>query len=49
MRWQKCVEYVNDRMGMAVGRMFIRDNFPKESKDVVSESKPHDRDLITLL
>lgn len=32
-RWQKCVEYVNDRMGMALGAMFIKDNFDEESKE----------------
>ncbi|XP_033763909.1 neprilysin-1-like [Pecten maximus] len=32
-RWQKCVGYVNDRLGMAVGAVFIRDNFRKESKE----------------
>ncbi|XP_046381233.1 neprilysin-1-like [Haliotis rufescens] len=37
IRWQKCVEYVNKRMGMAVGSMFIRDNFKKESKDTALE------------
>lgn len=31
-QWQKCVEYVNDRMGMAVGELFIRDNFDEGSK-----------------
>lgn len=34
-RWQKCVEYVNDRMGMALGAMFIKDNFDEESKETV--------------
>lgn len=32
-RWQKCVELTNEEMGMAVGAMFIRENFKKESKD----------------
>lgn len=36
VRWQKCVEYVNERMGMAVGKLFVRDYFKKESKDTVS-------------
>ena len=36
VRWQKCVEYTNERMGMAVGRLFLRDNFRKDSKEVVS-------------
>ena len=35
-RWQKCVELTNEEMGMAVGAMFIRENFKKESKDTVS-------------
>ena len=35
-RWQKCVDYVNDKMGMAVGRLFIRENFRQRSKEVVS-------------
>jgi membrane metallo-endopeptidase-like protein 1 len=37
VRWQKCVEFVNERMGMAVGAMFLRDNFRKESKVVALE------------
>ncbi|XP_064642955.1 neprilysin-1-like isoform X2 [Lineus longissimus] len=37
VRWQKCVEFVNERMGMAVGAMFLRDNFKKESKVVALE------------
>ncbi|KAK6176464.1 hypothetical protein SNE40_014749 [Patella caerulea] len=37
IRWQKCVEYVNERLGMAVGAMFIEDNFKKESKDTALE------------
>lgn len=36
VRWQKCVEQVNERMGLAVGRMFVRNYFRKESKEVVS-------------
>ncbi len=36
VRWHKCVEYVNSRLGMAVGRMFIEDNFNIESKRTVS-------------
>ena len=35
VRWQKCVEYVNERIGMSVGRLFIEENFKKESKDSV--------------
>ncbi|XP_074654077.1 neprilysin-1-like [Tubulanus polymorphus] len=36
-RWQKCVELVNERFGMGVGALFIRDNFKKESKDTALE------------
>ena len=35
VRWQKCVDFVNERLGMAVGRLFIRENFQKESKETV--------------
>jgi neprilysin len=34
-RWQQCIDYVNDKMGMATGAMFIRDHFQPESKDKV--------------
>lgn len=34
-RWKHCVGYVNDNMGLAVGSLFIRENFPKDSKDTV--------------
>ncbi|CAL1540751.1 unnamed protein product [Lymnaea stagnalis] len=37
IRWIKCVEFLNDRMGMVVGALFIRDNFKKESKDTALE------------
>ncbi|ELU08395.1 hypothetical protein CAPTEDRAFT_163321 [Capitella teleta] len=37
VRWQKCIEYVNERMGMAVGKLFIKDYFRKESKDTALE------------
>lgn len=30
------MELTNEEMGMAVGAMFIRENFKKESKDTVS-------------
>lgn len=35
VRWKKCVEYANDQMGLAVGAMFIRDNFRRQSKQTV--------------
>lgn len=37
VRWQKCVGYVNDKLGLAVGRMFVKENFKKESKQSASE------------
>ncbi|RUS79079.1 hypothetical protein EGW08_013165 [Elysia chlorotica] len=36
VRWKKCVEFVNDRVGMAVGAMFVKNNFKKESRDTVT-------------
>jgi len=36
VRWKKCVDFVNKRLGMAVGRLFIRENFQKESKETVN-------------
>lgn len=35
-RWSQCVEWTNKRMGMAVGALFIRDNFDHESKVIVT-------------
>ena len=29
------MEYVNEKMGMAVGRLFIRENFRQHSKEMV--------------
>ncbi|CAL7942059.1 unnamed protein product [Xylocopa violacea] len=31
-RWSQCVEWTNKKLGMAVGALFIRDNFNHESK-----------------
>lgn len=31
-RWSQCVEWTNKKLGMAVGALFIRDNFNQESK-----------------
>lgn len=31
-RWSQCVEWTNKRFGMAVGALFIKDNFNQESK-----------------
>ncbi|KAJ8920319.1 hypothetical protein NQ315_011981 [Exocentrus adspersus] len=32
-RWSQCVEWTNKKMGMAVGALFIRDNFNHDSKE----------------
>lgn len=32
-RWSQCVEWTNKKMGMAVGALFIRDNFKRDSKE----------------
>lgn len=31
-RWSQCVEWTNKKLGMAVGTLFIRDNFNHDSK-----------------
>lgn len=31
-RWAQCVELTNKKLGMAVGALFIRENFNHESK-----------------
>ncbi|KAG5682753.1 hypothetical protein PVAND_012086 [Polypedilum vanderplanki] len=36
-RWSQCVEWTNKKLGMAVGALFIRDNFNHESKEVALE------------
>ncbi|KAH9413417.1 Membrane metallo-endopeptidase-like 1 [Dermatophagoides pteronyssinus] len=36
-RWSQCVELVNKKMGMAVGALFIRDNFDPKSKEIAIE------------
>ena len=36
-RWNQCVDWTNKKLGMAVGAMFIRDNFNQESKTVALE------------
>jgi predicted metalloendopeptidase len=35
-RWSQCVEWTNKKLGMAVGALFIRDNFNHDSKVGVS-------------
>ncbi|XP_076652047.1 neprilysin-1 [Halictus rubicundus] len=36
-RWAQCVEWTNKKLGMAVGALFIRDNFNHESKETALE------------
>jgi len=36
-RWNRCVEWTNKKLGMAVGALFIRDNFNHESKATALE------------
>ncbi|KAH8376294.1 neprilysin-2 [Drosophila serrata] len=36
-RWSQCVEWTNKKLGVAVGALFIRDNFNQESKAVALE------------
>lgn len=36
-RWSQCVEWTNKKLGMAVGALFIRDNFNQESKETALE------------
>ena len=34
-RWQQCIDFVNDKIGMATGALFIREHFKQQSKDKV--------------
>lgn len=36
-RWSNCVTLVNKKMGMAVGTLFIRENFDPKSKEIAQE------------
>lgn len=36
-RWSQCVDWTNKKVGMAVGALFIRDNFNSESKEKALE------------
>ncbi|KAL0112027.1 hypothetical protein PUN28_013327 [Cardiocondyla obscurior] len=36
-RWSQCVEWTNKKLGMAVGALFIRENFNQESKETALE------------
>lgn len=31
-RWSQCVEWTNKKLGMAVGALFVRENFNPDSK-----------------
>lgn len=42
-RWSQCVEWTNKKLGMAVGALFIRENFNHESKVSIF----HFKNLIT--
>ncbi|XP_076358911.1 neprilysin-1-like [Tachypleus tridentatus] len=37
VRWSQCVDLVNKKLGMALGAMFIRDNFDPSSKETALE------------
>ncbi|XP_064459622.1 neprilysin-1-like [Ornithodoros turicata] len=37
VRWHHCVELANKKMGMAVGALFIKDNFDPRSKETATE------------
>nr|CAH7723514.1 unnamed protein product [Callosobruchus chinensis] len=36
-RWSQCVEWVNKKMGMAVGVLYVRDHFDPDSKETALE------------
>ncbi|CAH2003353.1 unnamed protein product [Acanthoscelides obtectus] len=36
-RWSQCVEWVNKKMGMAVGALYVRDHFNPDSKETALE------------
>ncbi|CAG9759483.1 unnamed protein product [Ceutorhynchus assimilis] len=36
-RWSQCVEWTNKKLGMAVGALFVRDNFNHDSKETALE------------
>ncbi|XP_032450019.1 membrane metallo-endopeptidase-like 1 [Lynx canadensis] len=37
VRWRECVGYVNSNMESAVGSLYVREAFPRDSKDAVRE------------
>lgn len=48
-RWNQCVELVNKKMGMAMGALFIRDNFDPKSKETALEMISNIRDAFNEL
>lgn len=48
-RWEKCITFVNNNMGMAVSAMFIQNNFKKESKEAALEMITNIRNAFTEL
>lgn len=40
-RWSQCVDWTNKKMGMAVGALYIRENFNQESKVSSDVSAKH--------
>ncbi|KAL8588014.1 hypothetical protein ACOMHN_026131 [Nucella lapillus] len=49
IRWKKCVENVKELMGLAVGAMFVRDNFRRQSKKTALEMIDDIRDAFNEL
>lgn len=39
VRWRECVSYVNSNMESAVGSLYIKEAFSKDSKDMVCNFK----------
>uniref|UniRef100_A0A8C5L391 Membrane metallo-endopeptidase-like 1 n=1 Tax=Jaculus jaculus TaxID=51337 RepID=A0A8C5L391_JACJA len=37
VRWRECVSYVNNNMESAVGSLYVKEAFPEDSKNMVSE------------
>lgn len=48
-RWEKCIAFVNENMGMAVSAMFVQKSFRKESKDAALEMILNIRNAFTEL
>lgn len=39
-RWQTCIGNTDDTLGFALGALFVKATFDKQSKEIVSYSKP---------